>query len=137
MVWICSVSVFLLFLFYSNCFLIRIIWIKKILWKIGCITLLLTFQLGYEQSFLNTSGWKTLFIQDETAKKSKMKSIIPKAWLLGITKIEIAIPIPIPIRNWDRDPDRNLKIIYDPIAIAIAAPAIAYLLKMFMQECYV
>ena len=43
-----------------------------------------------------------------------------------IAKIEIAIAIPIFIRNWDRDPDLNLEIICDPIAIA--APAIADLL---------
>ena len=37
-----------------------------------------------------------------------------------IAKIEIAIPIPIFIRNCDRDrdPDRNLKNMCDPIAIA-------------------
>ena len=46
--------------------------------------------------------------------------------MTSIAKIEIVIPIPIFIRNWDRDPDLNLEIICDPIAIA--APAIADLL---------
>ena len=76
--------------------------------------------------------------QEHLIEGAFLSKVAEEQSMTPIDKIEIAIAIPIPIflRNWDRDPDLNLKkyLRSDRDRSSANADLLSVLLKYFMQK---